>query len=142
MPELPPLLADRPPAHRAPLIIVPALLLGFLAGAMLGVSAAAWAIVNVVATLGGIAAGFEHDGAASGARRGALGGLVFGLGVVLADALLVDHREAKLADPAILQPLVTTVAGALLGALGGRLRARVIARAGQPALARSTTPKP
>jgi hypothetical protein len=108
MPELPPLLADRPPAHRAPLIIVPALLLGFLAGAMLGVSAAAWAIVNVVATLGGIAAGFEHDGAASGARRGALGGLVFGLGVVLADALLVDHREAKLADPAILQPLVTT----------------------------------
>jgi hypothetical protein len=142
MPDLPPLMADRPAAHRAPLIIVPALLLGFLAGAMLGVSAAAWTIVNIIATLGGIAAGFEHDGAASGARRGALGGLVFGLGLVLADALLVDHREARIADPAILQTVVTTLAGALLGALGGWLRARAIRRAAQPAVATSTTPKP
>jgi hypothetical protein len=129
MPPLPPLLAERPPALRLPLIIIPALVLGFIAGATLGVSPAAWAIVNLVAIAGGIGAGFEHDGAAEGARRGALGGLAFGLALVLADALVVDDREATIADPAILQVVVTTVAGALLGALGGLLRRRATAAA-------------
>ena len=126
---LPPLLSERPPQHRAPLIVIPAALLGFASGAMLGVSDTAWAIANVVAVLGGVAAGFEHENAGSGARRGAIGGLAFGLALVLADALVVDDRVATIADPAILQTLVTTIAGALLGAFGGALRARAIRRA-------------
>jgi hypothetical protein len=125
---LPPLLSERPSALRLPLIIIPALLAGFAAGATLGLSAAAWAIANVLAALGGVGGGFEHPSAGEGARRGALGGLAFGLALVLTDALLVDSREATIAEPAIVQAVVTTVAGALLGAVGGLLRARVTRR--------------
>jgi 4-amino-4-deoxy-L-arabinose transferase-like glycosyltransferase len=125
---LPPLLSERPPALRAPLIVIPALLAGFATGATLGLSAAAWTVANLLAALGGIGGGFEHESPAAGARRGALGGLAFGLALVLADALVVDQREATIADPAILQIVVTTAAGALLGALGGLLRARAMRR--------------
>src|SRR3954447_4774439 len=131
--SLPPMLSERPQALRVWLVVIPAALAGFATGAMLGVSSAAWAIANVLACLGGVGAGFEHENAGGGARRGALGGLVFGLGLVLADALLVDDRAAKIADPAILQTVVTTIAGALLGAIGGALRARAIRRAAGPA---------
>jgi hypothetical protein len=125
---LPPLLSERPRALRAPLIVVPALLAGFATGATLGLSAAAWGIANVLAALGGVGGGFEHASAGEGARRGALGGVAFGLALVLADALVVDHREATIAAPAIAQVVVTTIAGALLGALGGLLRARAMRR--------------
>jgi hypothetical protein len=58
-----------------------------------------------------------------------LGGLIFGLFLVLADATVVDDRVTKIADPAILQAVITTIAGALLGAIGGALRARAERRA-------------
>lgn len=101
---------------------------GFLVGWTLAGSAALWAVANIVAIIGGVAAGFDHDGAAAGARRGAFGGLLFGLGLVLADATVVDHRAATLPNPAILLAVLTTVAGALLGALGGALRHRAMHR--------------
>jgi hypothetical protein len=129
MPALPPLLADRPPAVRLTLTYVTPVLAGLATGAMLGVSVAAWAIANVLATLGGLGAGFEHDERGDAARRGAIGGLLFGLSVVLADALVVDDRAATIADPAILQAVVTTIAGTLLALAGWALRARVVRRA-------------
>jgi hypothetical protein len=129
MSQLPPLLADRPRALRFALTYVSPVLAGFLAGAMLGVGVAAWAIANVVATLGGFGAGLEHDDLGDAARRGAIGGLLFGLSVVLADALVVGDRAATIAHPAILQAVVTTVAGALLALAGCALRARLVRRA-------------
>jgi hypothetical protein len=125
---LPPLLSERPPAVRVALVAVPAAAFGFLTGATLGMSAAAWAIANAIAALGGVGGGLEHHGARDGARRGALGGLVFGLFLVLADATVVTDRHATIATPAILQTVITALAGALLGALGGTLRSRLVRR--------------
>jgi hypothetical protein len=123
------LLADRPPAVRFTLTYVTPLLAGFATGAMLGVSAGAWAVANVLATIGGFLAGLEHGAPADAARRGAIGGLLFGLAVVLADALVVGDRAATIADPAILQTVVTTVAGTLLALAGCAVRARAVRRA-------------
>jgi hypothetical protein len=125
---LPPLLSERPPAVRALLIAVLPVIGGLATGAMLGVGVAAWAIANVIASLGGLGAGFDHDSLAGAARRGAVGGLLFGLALVLADALVVDDRVATIADPAIAQAVVTTLAGALLALAGCALRARLVRR--------------
>jgi hypothetical protein len=142
--KLPPLLKSHPPALQAALVVIPAVAWGFFTGATLGMSVAAWVIANAVAAIGGVGGGFDHDGAREGAKRGALGGLVFGLFLVLADATVVDDRVASIAKPAILQAVVTTFFGVLLGALGGHLRGRVERRTAeaQPALATSTTPNP
>ncbi|WCB96883.1 hypothetical protein DSM104299_05651 [Baekduia alba] len=125
---LPPLLSERPPALRVLFLVVLPLLGGFVTGAMLGVGAGAWAVANVIACIGGFLAGFDHDTSASAARRGAFGGLLFGLALVLADALVVDDRAAKIADPAILQVLVTTLAGTILAVVGVSVRGKVARR--------------
>jgi hypothetical protein len=125
---LPPLLSERPPALRLALTYATPAVGGVLVGLTLGVSVAAWVVANVLATLGGLGAGLEHDDLAGAARRGATGGLIFGLALVLADAVAVDDRVATIADPAILQALVTTTAGTLLGLAGAALRARVVRR--------------
>jgi hypothetical protein len=129
MPPLPPLLSERPPAVRYALTYVSPLLGGFVTGAMLGVSVAAWAIANVIAAVGGFLAGFDHADRADAARRGAIGGLLFGLALVLADAAIVAERAAKIADPAVLQAVVTTLAGTLLALAGCAVRARMARRA-------------
>jgi hypothetical protein len=129
MSALPPLLADRSPAVRFTLTYVTPVIAGLLTGAMLGVGAVAWAIANALAVAGGLGAGFEHDAARDAARRGATGGLLFGLALVLADAVVVGERAATIADPAILQAVVTTIGGTLLALLGCALRARAVRRA-------------
>jgi hypothetical protein len=128
MPPLPPLLSERPLAVRIVFAVVLPIVGGFLTGAMLGVSAAAWVVANVVAVIGGFLAGFDHDTTAGAARRGALGGLLFGSALVLADALVVDDRVATIADPAIGQLLVTVPAGAVLAILGVSTRGKIARR--------------
>jgi hypothetical protein len=125
---LPPLLSSRPRGVQAVAVVVPPLAGGFLTGATLGWSAGAWVIANVLATLGGFLAGFDHDRLGDAARRGALGGLLFGLALVLADALVVGDRVAKIADPPILQTVVTLIAGTLLAVAGAWVRGRIAAR--------------
>lgn len=125
----PPLLSERSPSVRVLLLVVMPVLGGFATGATLGVAVWAWVIANVFATLGGFGAGFEHDALPEAALRGAFGGAVFGLSLVLADALVVDDRVAKIASPAILQVLVTLSAGTGLGLAGCALRARIVRRA-------------
>lgn len=122
---LPPLLSERPPALRFALTYVTPALGGLATGATLGISLAAWVVANVLATLGGLGAGFEHDDRAGAARRGAIGGAVFGLSLVLADALVVGDRVAAIAEPAVLQAVVTTTFGTLLALAGTTLRARL-----------------
>src|SRR4051794_26918413 len=126
---LPPLLSERPPAVRVALTYVTPVLAGFAAGATLGWAPWAWVVANLLATLGGLGAGFEHADRRSAARRGATGGLLFGLALVLADATVVGERAATIAHPAILQALVTTVIGTLLALAGCALRGRVARRA-------------
>ena len=122
---LPPLLSERSPAVRFALTYLTPMLGGFATGATLGIGVGAWIVANVLATLGGLGAGFEHVDRAEAARRGATGGAIFGLSLVLADALVVGDRAAKIADPAILQVLVTTTLGTVLALAGASLRARL-----------------
>jgi hypothetical protein len=121
---LPPLLADRPPALRFALTFVTPAVAGLVAGLTLGLSVAAWMIANVLATLGG----FEHDTLAGAARRGAIGGLLFGSCLALADATVVGDRVATIVEPTVLHPLVTTIAGTLLSVAGAALRGRIARR--------------
>jgi hypothetical protein len=125
---LPPLLSERSPALRLALLVLPPLLGGFATGATLGIGVGAWIFANVLATLGGLGGGLEHADRAGAAQRGALGGALFGLSLVLADALVVDDRVATIASPAILQAVITTTAGTLLALAGCALRARIVRR--------------
>jgi hypothetical protein len=120
-----PLFRDQPLVVQVTLLVVLPLAYGVLCGYLLGVSETWWIVANVFAVGGGMTAGYEHVGAAAGARRGLAAGLVFGLGVVLGDALLGDAREAAVPEPLLLFPLVTMAVSAVLGAFGGAMRARV-----------------
>jgi hypothetical protein len=125
---LPPLLADRPPALRFALTFVMPAVAGLVAGLTLGLSVAAWMIANVLATLGGFGGGFEHDTLGGAARRGAIGGLLFGSCLALADATVVGDRVATIVEPTVLHPLVTTIAGTLLSVAGAALRGCIARR--------------
>jgi hypothetical protein len=128
MPPLPPLLADRPPLLRFALVFVTPALGGFATGVSLGIAVGVWIAANAIATLGGFGAGLEHADLRGAGARGATGGLVFGLSLVLADALTVGDRVATIADPAILQAVVTTTAGAGLALAGATARAKLLKR--------------
>ncbi len=97
---------------------------GALCGVLLAISESAYLIATVLSILGGFLAGFEHAGARDGAIRGVIGGTLFGSFILIAHA--VDGRDATadLPDPEIVLVVVTLVFGALLGALGGKVRSR------------------
>jgi hypothetical protein len=127
---LPPLLVEHPRPVQALLAVVVPTVYGAVTGILLGISEPVYLVLTLLAILGGVAAGFDHLGAAGGARRGALGGLLFGAAILVAHELSGEAAEAELPEPAVLLAVVTTVFGVLLGALGGRLRARAQRRAG------------
>ena len=129
----PPLLADRPPALRIALAVVLPAAFGALCGWLLGVNEPAYLILTILAILGGLGAGFDHLGWREGLIRGMLGGALFGGFILIAHEISGEEPKAELPEPAILLAVITTVLGALLGALGGRARAkREPARAAEP----------
>lgn len=127
---LPPLLSEHPRPVQAVLAVVVPVIFGAVTGVFLGISEPVYLVLTLLAILGGVAAGFDHLGAEGGARRGALGGVLFGASILIAHELSGDEAEAELPEPAVLLVVVTTVLGVLLGALGGRLRARAQHRRG------------
>jgi hypothetical protein len=102
---------------------------GALCGLALAHSKGLYAVLSLLSVLGGVGAGFDHSSATSGARRGALGGSLFGLGIVLVHAA-TDKAVSSIPHPAILLVVVTTFAGIALGAVGGYFRGRIVAPAG------------
>jgi hypothetical protein len=130
---LPPLLAEHPRPVQAVLAIVVPAVFGAITGIFLGISEPVYVVLALLGVLGGVAAGFDHLGAADGARRGALGGVLFGGFILIAHELSGEEAEAHLPEPAVVLVVVTTVLGVLLGALGGWLRARAQRRAPEPA---------
>jgi len=126
---MPPLFATRPPAVQLVLILVVPALFGAVAGVLLGVSAGAYWALQGLGVLGGFFAGLEHPTAADGADRGLLGGAVFGSFLLLAHAISGADAKVDLGQwPGVLI-VFTSIAGALLGALGGARRAAVERRA-------------
>ena len=123
-----PLLEHRPRNHQVLLAVVVPASFGAITGYFLGISEGVYIVLSILAFLGGIGAGFDHDGAAAGAKRGLLGGTLFGAFVLIAHEIHGATAEAHLPEPAIVLVVITAVLGVLLGALGGWLRGRMEAR--------------
>lgn len=123
--RLPPLLDDRTAGQELALVVIVPSLFGIVTGVMLGVSEAAYLVLALLGIAGGYAAGLEHPGARYGAYRGLVGGMQFGVWILITHDVLFDAApKAELPEPHILLVAVTTGFGVLLGALGGRRRAR------------------
>lgn len=121
----PPVLIDeRSTPLELGLIIGGPILGGILAGLALGISEALYLVVSIIAIAGGYTAGMEHAGAVEGLYRGIIGGLLFGTTILLTNAVVDVAPKADLPDPAVWLIAITGVLGSVLGALGGRWRAR------------------
>lgn len=122
----PPLLAEHPRSIQVLLAVILPAAYGALTGYVLGVSEGTYLVLSVLGVLGGVGAGFDHLGAAAGARRGALAGSIFGASILIAHEIHGAEATADLPDPAILLVVITTLLAVLFGALGGKLRERLM----------------
>jgi hypothetical protein len=121
---------DLPRAVQVQLVAGGALLFGMVCGFVLSEGKTGWIVLNLVAAIGGFLAGLDHAGPRDGALRGLAGGFLFGLGVVIADAVTDAPPVADVPDPLGVLIILTTVFGCALGALGGLVGRRVRAREG------------
>lgn len=127
----PMLFRDRPRSTQVVLGGVLPAVIGGLAGVLIGASAAAYWAVAVVAGIGAFLAGFEHLDGWGGADRGMVGGVIYGVALLLVHALVGTHAKVSLGSFPPLLAVITAVVGAVLGACGGRLaRAQREQRAG------------
>jgi hypothetical protein len=119
---MPELLRERPlPIQAVAALIVPAIF-GGIVGWVLGVNEAAYVVLSLLGIGGGYFAGFEHEGAKTGAIRGVLGGSLFGASILMVHEATGAEPKAHLPHPEILLVAITTAFGVGLGALGGRKR--------------------
>jgi len=118
----PTLLRERAENTQVMLAVIVPLLFGAVVGVVLGTSATFYWILLAVATLGALLSGLEHDEVKEAAVRGAVAGAAFGLGILAAHQLAGTDAKVSLGSfpPALI--LIDAVAGALLAALGCRLR--------------------
>jgi hypothetical protein len=127
--RLPPLLSEHPRSVQILLAVILPAVYGAATGYFLGVSEVTYLVLSILGVLGGIGAGFDHMGAAAGAKRGVLAGSVFGASILIAHEIHGADAEAHLPEPAILLVVITTVLAVAFGALGGWLRERASRRA-------------
>jgi hypothetical protein len=122
---LPPAFEDRSAAEQIIGAVVVTMVFGLVTGFALGWNEIVYyVLVGPIALLGGFVGGMEHRGADEGLVRGAMGGLVYGSFILLGLEILNEEPEAHLGDPQAGLVFVTTIVGAILGALGGGYRAR------------------
>jgi hypothetical protein len=124
----PPLLAEHPRSLQIVLAVIVPAVYGAITGYFLGVSEGTYLVLSLIGVLGGIGAGFDHLGAATGAQRGLLAGAIFGAAILIAHEIHGATAMADLPDPPILLVVATVLLGAAFGALGGWLRSRGQAR--------------
>jgi len=117
-------MSEHPPAVQALLVVFVPAAFGAMTGITLGLSEPIYLALSLMGVLGGIGAGFDHLGAQAGAKRGVAAGAIFGLSILIAHELHGREPEAHLPEPAILLGVITTVLGAVFGAIGGWLRER------------------
>ncbi|HWJ51235.1 MAG TPA: hypothetical protein VNR42_09450 [Solirubrobacteraceae bacterium] len=104
--------------------VIPAIA-GAVAGILVGVSSGAyWGYAAVVA-VASVVAGFEHLDGWGGADRGLVAGGIYGIGLLVAHAIVGTHALVSLGSFPPLLAVVTAIAGMLLSALGGWM-ARVL----------------
>jgi hypothetical protein len=114
-------LSKRPREHQVALAVLVPFAFGAVVGVFLGISAGVYWALSALAAIGGVLAGLEHPDWRSGARRVALGGALYGLGLLLAHAVAGTDAKVSLGSFPPLLIVIDALIGALLGALGGRL---------------------
>src|SRR3954452_8614958 len=112
-----PLLLSRPFFAQVIIAIVVPAAFGLLVGWLLGVSAAGYAIASIAGVVGGVAAGYDHLGADQGFVRGIIGGMLFGTFILVGHSIFHDTAKATLPDPHGVLVAVTTILGAIFGAI-------------------------
>lgn len=95
--------------------------IGALAGVLVGISAPAYWIIAGLAAVGAFLSGLEHPDGWDAADRGFLGGLIYGTALLLAHELANTSPKVSLGSAPAFLAVITTVAGTLLAAGGGRL---------------------
>ncbi len=119
-----PLFAERPPAVQLITAVVGPVLFGAVAGVVLGISAALYWIVGLLALIGALLAGLEHPDGRQGALRGLVGGTLYGISLLIAHAVAGTDATVKLPSFAPTLIVFTAVIGVLASGLGGLLRNR------------------
>jgi hypothetical protein len=119
--ETPPLLSERPRQTQIVLAVAVPFLFGAVAGVAVGISAAAYTVLALLAAAGGILAGLEHPDPRGGARRVFLAGALFGLGILIAHAVAGADAKVSLGGFPPLLILIDAIIGAVLGAIGGAI---------------------
>jgi hypothetical protein len=94
---------------------------GALAGVLIGISSGAYWAVAILAGIGGILSGFEHQDGWGGADRGLASGFLYGVALLLAHAIAGTHAKVSLGSFPPLLAVVTALFGMCLAAIGGRL---------------------
>jgi hypothetical protein len=117
----PTLFRDRPRAVQLVLGGLVPLAFGAVVGIVLGVSAGVYWALAVLAGLGAVLAGFEHEDGWGGADRGLFGGAIFAIGILVAHAIAGTHAKVSLGGFPPLLIVIDAIAGMFLGALGGRI---------------------
>jgi hypothetical protein len=110
------------------LVVVLPITFGALCGYVLGASKPWFNILMIVAGLGGIGGGFEHAGARPGLVRGIAGGVLFAGALLVAFEVRGVPALTPLPASLPIMAIGYAVMGTPLGALGGWLRGRSIAR--------------
>jgi hypothetical protein len=123
---MPELLRQRPVVAQVLLPTVVPAAAGALCGWLLGVSAAVYTTLTILAIAGGYFAGFEHHGWKEGAIRGFVGGALFGAFILIVHDATGKAAKTSLPDPEIVLVGLTTGFGVVLGGFGGRKRAAII----------------
>jgi hypothetical protein len=131
--EASPLFRERPRSVQVVLGLVVPFTFGAVAGVLLGISAAAYWAIGLIAFIGGILAGFEHADGWDGAGRGLAGGTLYGTGLLVAHAIAGTDAKVSLPGFAPILVVFTAIIGMLLGALGGKTRGSAMERRGLPA---------
>jgi ABC-type branched-subunit amino acid transport system permease subunit len=133
----PTLFRDRPRPVQIVLGGLVPLAFGAVVGIVLGVSTGVYWALAVLAAIGAVLAGFEHQDGWGGADRGLVGGALFGLGVLLAHWIAGTHAKVSLGSFPPLLIVVDAIAGMLLGAVGGRVARGMREREQKQALAKA-----
>ncbi|GAA3543514.1 hypothetical protein GCM10022222_28990 [Amycolatopsis ultiminotia] len=97
---------------------------GVVSGLLLGASAPAYWVLQVLAAVGGFLGGTEHRGRRPGLVRGGCGGLLYGVATLFVRALTGWTDRIPLGETPAFLVVVTVVVGALAGTLGGWFGAR------------------
>ena len=91
--QLPPSFHTRPRPVQLLFAIVVPFAFGAVLGVVLGIAAAGYWALSVVATIGGFLVGLEHESARDGLLRGLVGGACFGLGVLIAHEIAGNDTD-------------------------------------------------